>query len=110
MHRAKRQVRGLLHVYGSRLPQAGAVFLTPVHRGMLTKVDKALRVCAERWPATARSSKYDGLWASGEFSQCDEDADRKFALGTPSWNGCRYEWDFDTKAFKIIKNLEDSQP
>ena len=91
--------RGLLLVYGSRLPSAGVVFLAPVSRNMLTQVDKAMRICAERWPNTKGRKKYDGIWADGSMSTCDEAKDRAEMLRIKMWDDLRYEWDFETKTF-----------
>ena len=83
---------GLLLIIGSRLPPAGVAFLVPVHRGMLTHVREAMRVCAQRWPHSDRRKYYDGLWADGSMSEEDEEKDRALALRIKAWQGYRYEW------------------
>jgi hypothetical protein len=93
--------RGLLLVYGGRLPEQGVVFLAPVKGNNITKVRDAMKVCVDRWPFPDKRKKYDanGIWADGSMSECDEDKDRENMLRIALWEGLRYEWDFETGGF-----------
>jgi hypothetical protein len=97
--KVKKSELGLLLIYGARLPPAGVVFLVPVKRDMLTKVKEAMLFCNNLYPHPNSKNKYEGIWADGSLSLCNENKDRERALLTTQWDGFRYEWSYSENKF-----------
>jgi len=103
----KAKERGLLLIYGPKLPAAGVPFLAPVVRGMLTKVPEALKICHKIWETDKPYKKDEQLGADGSLSLGNEAKDREEILRISVWKDHRYEWDFTSNTFIPIQEKQE---